>query len=200
MTTLSGKEFNDKYHDIELYKVLSTDSIHFGFQYKHGLNVDSLPFNPRGECSKGGLYFVSLYNLSLWLNMGIYIARVTLPNDASIYTEENTFKADKIILDLDNKVLISDFYIWKNNNWCIRMINKNGVNLQYIKEQSEEMCKLAVCQNGYALQYVIVQTEEICKLAICKNGDALQFVNDQTKEICDFAVSHDARARRYIRV
>ena len=102
MATLSGKDFNDKYPDTEFYKVLTKYCIHFDFQYKHGLNIDTLPFNPRGECSKGGLYFVSIHNLYMWLNLGCYIARVTIPDDASIYTEENTFKADKLVLDLDN--------------------------------------------------------------------------------------------------
>ena len=96
MATLSGKEFNDKYPDIEFYKVLTNNGIHFGFQYQHGLNIDTLPFNPRGECSKGGLYFVSIHKLYMWLNLGIYIARVTIPDNASIYTENNTFKADKL--------------------------------------------------------------------------------------------------------
>jgi hypothetical protein len=51
MTTLSGEQFNETYPNTEFYKVLHKDSIHFGFTYQHGLNVDHIPFNPMGECS-----------------------------------------------------------------------------------------------------------------------------------------------------
>jgi hypothetical protein len=46
-----------------------------------------------------------------------------------------------------------------------------------VKEQTEEVCKLAVQHNGHALRYVKEQTEEVCKLAVQHNGDALQYVD-----------------------
>ena len=56
--------------------------------------------------------------------------------------------------------------------------------LQYIENQTEEMCLEAVKQNGYALEYVENQTEEICFEAVKQNGRALQFVKNQTENIC----------------
>ena len=41
----------------------------------------------------------------------------------------------------------------------------------------------AVKPNGCALQYVKDQTTEICLEAVKQNGDALQYVKDQTNEI-----------------
>ena len=38
----------------------------------------------------------------------------------------------------------------------------------------------AVKKNGYALQYVINQTPEICLEAVKKNGDALRYVKEDT--------------------
>jgi NAD-dependent SIR2 family protein deacetylase len=36
-----------------------------------------------------------------------------------------------------------------------------------LKVTLEKECKLAVQQNGFALQYIENQTEELCKLALC---------------------------------
>ena len=42
---------------------------------------------------------------------------------------------------------------------------------------------LAVTQDGWALEYVEEQTHEICLAAVQQNGYALEFVKDQTREI-----------------
>jgi hypothetical protein len=57
-------------------------------------------------------------------------------------------------------------------------IKSAGYALRYVRNQTEEICKLAVQDDGEALQYVHNQTEEICKLAVQQNGDALKYVSD----------------------
>jgi len=37
---------------------------------------------------------------------------------------------------------------------CLAAVRQNGLALQYVKEQIEEICLAAVKQNGLALQYV----------------------------------------------
>ncbi|EGT3944791.1 TPA: DUF4116 domain-containing protein [Clostridioides difficile] len=41
----------------------------------------------------------------------------------------------------------------------------------------------AVKQNGLALEFVKEQTEEICLIAVRQNGLALEFVKEQTQEV-----------------
>ena len=48
-------------------------------------------------------------------------------------------------------------------------MEQNGLALEFIKEQTPEICMAAVKQNGEALQYVKEQTEEICMEAINQN-------------------------------
>jgi hypothetical protein len=48
----------------------------------------------------------------------------------------------------------------------------------YVKNQTEEICHLAVQQNGYALHYVKNQTEEICKLAVQKYYNAFKYIRN----------------------
>jgi hypothetical protein len=223
MTTLSGTEFNEKYPNTEFYKVLHKDGIHFGFTYQHGLNVDHIPFNPSGICSLGGLYFTELDKVSYWIttNSG-YIAKVTIPSNASFYAEKDKFKADQFVLDLDNKVLIKDFHMWENEAFCKIAVSQADVRnlifvrnqpgeickfalkhdwraLQYVINQTDEICKLAVNQHGRAFEWVKDQTDELCKLAVSRNGNGLEFVINQTDEICRLAVSKNGRALQYVR-
>jgi hypothetical protein len=55
--------------------------------------------------------------------------------------------------------------------------------LQYVKNQTEEICKLDVQQNGLALRYVKNQTEEICKLSVNKTPNALYYVPEHMKHL-----------------
>ena len=48
--------------------------------------------------------------------------------------------------------------------------------LQFIQNQTEELCKIAVQQDGLALRYVKEQTEEICLLAVQQNMAAIHTV------------------------
>jgi hypothetical protein len=52
------------------------------------------------------------------------------------------------------------------------------MSLEYVKKQTEEICKLAVQKDGYLLRFVKpkLMTEEICKLAVQQNSEALKFV------------------------
>ena len=56
----------------------------------------------------------------------------------------------------------------------------------------------AVQQDAYALQYVKEQTPEICLAAVKRSAYALQYVKEQTPEICLAAVQRDAYALKYI--
>ncbi len=72
--------------------------IHNGFQYKEGLNVDTVPFNPSGDCEPGGLYYTNEEHIFTFLEFGSLIADVIVPEDAKVYKNGNKYKADKIIL------------------------------------------------------------------------------------------------------
>ena len=193
MTTLSGTEFNEQYPNTEFYKVLTTDCKHYDFTYQHGLNIDHIPFNPTRECSLGGLHFTEVDKVSYWIDRfkSVYIAKVTIPSNASVYVEKDKFKADQFVLDLDNKMLIKDFYMWENEEFCkISVSQADTYNLVFVRNQPDEICKLAVKHDYRALEYVLLQTDEICKIAVSNHGFALEFVKDQTDDICKMAVKN----------
>ena len=154
----SGKEFNESYKGFKFVKILANNLTHHGFEYKEGLNVDSVTFNPTGKCSVGGLYFTDLSKAYMYFDFGNNFSYVTIPDSALVYIEEDKFKANMIILT--NILPLSEFFL-----------------------QNIQLCKLAVRQEGCVLRYARDQTEEICKLAIQQNGMALRFVKNQTEEL-----------------
>ena len=89
------------------YKILNENECHNKFQFQDGLNIDSIPFNPKGTCEPGGIYFAR-EDIFAFLGYGPWIRTVTLPEDAQIYKdpEENPskWKADKIILGQKRRI------------------------------------------------------------------------------------------------
>ena len=53
MSVLTGKDFNNKYKNIDFYKIINLELIHHDFKFKNGLNIDTVPFNPKGNCFPG---------------------------------------------------------------------------------------------------------------------------------------------------
>ena len=56
----------------------------------------------------------------------------------------------------------------KNKKIISSHVKENGCDLQYVKNQTEEMCLRTVKQSGWVLKYVNEQTEEMCLEAMKK--------------------------------
>src|SRR5579872_5162141 len=98
---LSGIEFNDLYKNTHLIKLTNETELHNNFQFKDGLNIDTVDFNATKECSPGGIYFTEKNKGYMWLNVYYdtpmkYMRKVTIPDDARVYIEEDKFKTDKL--------------------------------------------------------------------------------------------------------
>jgi hypothetical protein len=88
------------------YKILNEKEKHYGLQYKYGLNIDPVPFDPSGDCRRGGIYFAREDILS-FLHYGPWIRKVTIPEDAFVYENPGTpkkWKADRVILGKKEKI------------------------------------------------------------------------------------------------
>ncbi|MDD4081772.1 MAG: ankyrin repeat domain-containing protein [Sphaerochaetaceae bacterium] len=93
---------------MDYYKILNEKECHYGLKYKFGLNIDPKEFNPSGDCSPGGIYF-SREDILAFLNCGIWIRKVTLPEDARVYENPSypkKWKADRVILGKKEKITI----------------------------------------------------------------------------------------------
>ncbi len=81
---------------------------------------------------------------------------------------------------------------------ALEAVRKDGLALQYVHNQTSEICLAAVKKDGYALKYVKDQTPEICLAAVKKDGYALQYVKDQTPEICLAAVKQEMDSLQHV--
>ncbi|MDD4081743.1 MAG: ankyrin repeat domain-containing protein, partial [Sphaerochaetaceae bacterium] len=91
---------------MDYYKILNKEECHYGLQYRFGLNIDPIKFNPRGTCEPGGIYF-SREDILAFLNYGPWIRKVTLPDDVRVYENPSgprKWKADKVILGKKEKI------------------------------------------------------------------------------------------------
>lgn len=76
---------------------------------------------------------------------------------------------------------------------------KNDQVLQFVENQTPELCLEAVKQNGLALRFVETQTPEICLEAVRNDGWALQYVNEQTEELYLEAAKQDGTALFHVK-
>jgi len=82
------------------YKITNEFEIHNGVQYKDGQVEDILPFAKEGSCCPGGIYFSDKKNILVFLDYGVFIREVEIPNDAQIVkdSEGNKWRANKVFL------------------------------------------------------------------------------------------------------
>ena len=76
----------------------------------------------------------------------------------------------------------------QTNEICLEAIKKDPWALQLVKDQTNEICLEAVRKDGWALKYVKDQTNEICLEAVKPRSSILAFVKNQTEEMCIEAV------------
>jgi hypothetical protein len=202
-TTVSGAQFNKyiKEAKIQLYKLTVESEIHNGFQFRTGLNIDTVRFNPTGCCCPGGIYFCEFSEIVKWLvyndKVCIYYRPVTIPDSALVYIEEDKFKADQLVLGDRHR-------IWDDEKICEMAVRHQPFHLQYVLNQTDKLCELAIRGNAWAIQYVRKQTDALCELAVTVDPEnhsrsALKFIQTPSDRICRLAVQTDGYALRYIK-
>lgn len=103
---------------------------------------------------------------------------------------------------LNNEILrLPDFLkiVCNDINSLTDILKINGLAIQYIQNQTPELCLLAVNNNGLAIQYIQNKTPELCLLAVKNNGLAIKFIENQTEEICIEAVKHDGTLLKFVK-
>jgi hypothetical protein len=147
---ITGKLFNMIFKGKRFYKLTNKDEIHNGFKFNTGLNVDTEQFNPV-MFKSGGMYFCDYESIPMWYEYKdvfcTYYRKVIIPDDANVYVEDLAFKTDKFILGMRHE-------IWSDNEMCKFIVSENGLALEHVEKQTEEICNLAIANNKDALQYV----------------------------------------------
>jgi hypothetical protein len=178
--------------DLRFVKLTNEYCQHYGHYYSAGLNIDKIPFNPIPECAKGGLYFCRYEDAHKWIRYRSEIMHwlwdVEIPEGENVIDMGNKLKARRIILS--NKRCV-----WKDEDICLKIVQKNGYMLRFVKNPTHEMQIAAVSNYRYAIMHIDKndQTEEICLAAVKLDGSALLHCAYKTEAVCIAAVKNDPR-------
>ena len=118
------------------YKITNEEEIHNKMEYKDGLNVDILPFNPSGDCDPGGIYFAR-EDIFAFLNYGKWIRKVELPENEEIYENPcapKKFKAHQVILgerreidaEVINELIKEGADVHARDDYALRLASEYG--------------------------------------------------------------------------
>jgi ribosomal protein L24E len=146
--------------------------------------------------------------------------KLILPNDLLIYILEFIYQTGplsltydinkKIFIEIENPIYLQykiDVKIWglaleyiddQTEELCKLAVQEDGYSLKYVKNKTEEICILAIHQNPFSLRFVEEQTEEMCKISVQENGDTLKYVKNKTEEICILAIKQYSRAIKHV--
>lgn len=162
---------NDGEKKERCYKLTCKSEKHMDIQYHDGLIEDVLPFNPKGYCSPGGLYFITESQLPyyrnhsnwIWIREVIFYDPTTPDNQelsgVRIYKEEGKYKANKFyLLPRQPFKNIIKFVNLQNKKICLRsleidpfVLKTNHKNLLTDREYKKYCLKYSYCLN---LQYI----------------------------------------------
>jgi hypothetical protein len=119
-------------------KITNEAEIHNNLQYHDGLVEDILPFQPEGSCVPGGIYFTTTEHICEFLNYGVWIREITIPEDAQMVQDpdENKWRASKVILSPRRD--LREVETWK---WLIEI----GVNIH----APHDFAFINAATNGY---------------------------------------------------
>jgi hypothetical protein len=206
MSVILGKEFSTTFSDKQFVKLTNESEIHNGFEFKTGLNIDTQLFYPKTNYIGGGIYFCDINDIAIWQgsgwNMAHYCRNVILPDDAQIFIEYDEinkcdkYKTNKLILG--EKQLIRTLNVWNDEAYCLNAINKNMASFIYIKNQTSQICMVAVKHCPEVIQLINNQTSELCFEAIKQNPYLLKYVDKQTYDLQLLAVKNGGLSLEHV--
>ena len=82
---------------------------------------------------------------------------------------------------------------------CEKIISSDGLLLQFIDNQTDELCVIACSNNLNAYQYIKNKSYKLDKKLLLIDGRILQFIDNQTDELCEIACKDNIYAYQYIK-
>ena len=196
-----------KLKGVELVRICNPDKKHYNYEWHDGENIDILPFQAKGECLPGGLYFTTLENLLCFADYYNYLGdhwfvRVTVDDNEDVWQEDYCkCKAHRVMVtsmtrikDLPEEVLyrmamsfLHYRYIWsyqpfdpvkREELWHNVIVHKPHF-LQFVQNPTDKMVRTAINQNSKLINWVH-DPIQLVTLA-----DELNAVSDITNWSCD---------------
>lgn len=88
-------------------------------------------------------------------------------------------------------------FIEQTEDNIIYALNKNGLLLNMVKNQSYNHCLTAINQNPHSLQYATSITEDLIELALRKDGTTIKYIKNATNKHKEIALGSNPLAKMY---
>lgn len=82
---------------------------------------------------------------------------------------------------------------------CEIAVKECGLAIKYVKNQTPELCKLAIEQFPFAIKFITVQTEDLCLPALSKSGLTIKNIHNPTEKMYQYAVNKCGYAIEHIK-
>ncbi len=147
-------------------------------------------------------------NLTMFLidGFGIDFKKIILSKDnINEIAKKNSKMAASGILGLENqKNAIEKFPYYlsevknQTDELCLIAVKSDPNTLQHVKNQTDKLCLIAIKFDPNTLRFVKNQTDELCLVAIKSDPNTLRFVKNQTYELCLVAIKSDPNTLRFV--
>ncbi len=184
-----------------MYKLTNYTSCHNGFQFKEGLNIDTIPFNTTRECSPGGMYFTTsddFYRYLMYNDKKMYwVYDVEIPPEAKVHYEPNgKAKTDRFILK--NKRPISELKEWDDENFQFKVIKYSDHFMRYIPNPTRAVKLKVVSFGGDGIHHIKNPDEELKLAAVTSYAHSIRFIDDPSEEVQLVAVKQSGMCLQWI--
>lgn len=208
---LSGVTFNSEFNDFICVKLTNQVENHNLYQFCDGLNIDNVPFDPSGECSKGGIYFIEEQYIDYWTKYNDkrmeHVRDVIIPEDARVYVESTKFKTDKLILGPKLSIILRRVMIKLRKDPTL-LFTIDHRQIQLLKEFCSSLVKydrfmiirVPSCLRDENMYRQVMIDRETCLILVRRDGLILEHVPEtmKDKEICMTALKGNYLALEHI--
>lgn len=223
---ISGSVFNEMINGLNLYMITDDRDENDGYLISGFLGTIKVDMDVEDNVYYGGGLEITtekdLFNSLDYYNNPTYVYDVNVPNDAIVVIEDGIIKVNRLCTT--KRTEIKELPIWLDEHkskeiisshpLLIRFINGDEINLedtyikaitsdsraiQFIKNKTPELCKLAVQMCGDNLKYIDDQTDELCMIAVADSPNALKYVKKQTEDIALLAVKRNGLMIDYVK-
>lgn len=116
----------------------------------------------------------------------------------SLTSEVNSAELLVIVQDYPSYI---EFVEDQTPDLCLAAVKEYGMMVKYVHNQTPEICIEAVKNDPWAYEFVCTElrTEEISIEAVKRNGFVVEMVEIQTSTICQEAVKQNPKAEMYVK-
>jgi hypothetical protein len=172
---------------LKLYKFINSTHNHNNFKYVHGTNKDTNRFVPNGSCKAGGLYFADDEHILNFSSYGSKLCEVSLQPHASVYIEDEKYKANEIDLDIDNSLTIEEYINQFTKNDLIKILTdqtkmqriRKVIDLMNLDLVDDKICeKIMLLNISITNERIIQKMKEYVKSLAMGENQIIKLVSD----------------------